>query len=514
MIPVLTAAAMRSADAAAIRSGVASGLLMENAGTALADELRRHWSDARRVVVVSGPGNNGGDGFVAARHLAFARVETEVFTLGDPGAYRGDPAENRDRARALGIPIRALEGTAAFRELARALDSSDAAIDALFGTGLSRPLAGGARRAVEILNASGRRIVAADVPSGVFSDGGEIVRPAVRAALTVAFGAPKPCHVLPPASDFCGRLAVADIGIPRRILESRRSKMELVERGNVAALLPARALESHKGDFGRLAVIAGSRGKSGAALLAARGALRGGAGLVTIFCAESLAALYPPALPEVMTEPLPESDGAMAEDAAEVALRKLRGFDAALVGPGLGTSAGTVVFVEHLVAGARLPLVLDADALNAFAGRPAKLRGSRARPLVLTPHPGEAGRLLERTSSQIQSDRLGAARELARRSRAVVVLKGRHTLIAEPGGDVAVNPTGTPLLSTAGSGDVLGGLIGALVGSGLAPAQAARCGVWLHGSAAEALAPRMGDAGLLAHEVADAVPRVRRSLHG
>jgi ADP-dependent NAD(P)H-hydrate dehydratase / NAD(P)H-hydrate epimerase len=513
VIPVLEAAAMRAADAATIRSGVPSGELMENAGAAIAQALRHFRPDVRRVVVVCGPGNNGGDGFVAARHLAFAGVRPEIFALGNPEAYRGDPAENRDRARALGIPIRALKEKAAFHELGRALDSADAAVDALFGTGLSRPLAGGARRAVEILNASGRPIVAADVPSGLFADEGKIAGPAVRAALTVALGAPKPCHVLPPASDFCGRLAIADIGIPRKTLESRGSKTGLGERRDVAALLPARALESHKGDFGRLAIIAGSRGKSGAALLAARGALRGGAGLVTIFCAESLAMRYPPALPEVMAEPLPESGGAVAEAAADVAIRKLRGFDAAVVGPGLGTAEGTVAFLERLVAGARLPLVLDADALNAFAGRPARLGGSRTRRLVLTPHPGEAGRLLGRTSAEVQADRLSAVRELARKARAVVVLKGRHTLIAEPGGDVAVNPTGTPLLATAGSGDVLGGLVGALVGSGLAPGDAARCGVWLHGAAAEALEPRLGDAGLLAHEIADAVPGVRRSLH-
>ena len=514
MIPILKAAAMRAADAAAIRSGVASGVLMENAGAALADALRRRWPDARRVAVVCGPGNNGGDGFVAARQLAFAGVRPEIFTLDDPEAYRGDPAENRDRARALGIPVSALDGAAAFSRLARILAEADVAVDAIFGTGLSRPLAGAARRSVEKLNASGRPIVAADVPSGVFSDAGEIRGPAVRAALTVTFGAPKPCHVLPPASDLCGNLLVADIGIPRRMLESRSSEAALLERSDVAALLRPRPLESHKGDFGRLAVIAGSRGKSGAALLAARGALRGGAGLVTIFCAESLAPLFPVALPEVMTEPLPESEGAIGEDAADIAIRRLRGFDAAVAGPGLGTAPGTVAFLERLLAGTRLPLVLDADALNAFAGRPAKLRGRGRPPLVLTPHPGETGRLLGRSSSQVQADRLGSARALARRARGVVVLKGRHTIVAEPTGECAFNATGTPLLATAGSGDVLAGVLGALLAGGMHAAEAARCAVWLHGAAAEVLEPRLGDAGLLAHEIADEIPGIRRSLHG
>ena len=503
---------MRSVDAATIRAGVPSGVLMENAGTALVQALRARYPDWNRVVVVCGPGNNGGDGLVCARLLAYAGVRPAVFTLGDPSAYRGDPAENLSRARAIGISPSPLHGSAGRRALVRALADADGVVDALFGTGLSRPLTGVAARAVAAVNAAGRPIVAADVPSGLSSDAGAVRGPSVRAALTVAFGAPKPCHLLAPASEACGRLVVADIGIPRKTLELRAERFWLTEASDVDTRLAARPLESHKADFGRLAVIAGSRGKAGAAVLAARGALRAGAGLVTIFCAESLAPLYAPAIPEAMTEPLPESDGAIGEAAAAGAIRALRGFDAAIVGPGLGSSPETVAFLEQILAATRIPVVLDADALNAFAGRPAKLRGPRLRPLVLTPHPGEAGRLLGRPSRAIQADRLGAARALAGRTRGVAVLKGAHTLIAEPGGRVAVNPTGTPLLATAGSGDVLAGIIGAFLAGGLSPIDAAICGVWLHGAAADSLEPRLGDAGLLAHEIADALPGVRRAL--
>jgi hydroxyethylthiazole kinase-like uncharacterized protein yjeF len=510
LIPVLRAAAMRSADAATIRSGVPSDVLMENAGAALVDALRRRHPDWTRVVVVCGPGNNGGDGLVAARLLAFAGVGVTVFTLGEPSDYRGEPAENLDRARAAGISPQALGGAAARRQLARALSDADGAVDALFGTGLTRPLSGEAGRVVALLTGSGRAIVAADVPSGLSSDVGEIRGPAVRAALTVAFGAPKPCHLLPPASEACGRLVVADIGMPRTRLEAGADRFWLVEASDVAAKLPARPLESHKADFGRLAVIAGSRGKAGAAILAARGALRAGAGLVTIFCAESLAPLIVPALPEAMTEPLAERAGAIAEEAASGAIRSLRGFDAAIAGPGLGTSPGTVAFLEKLLAGTRMPLVADADALNSFQGRPERLK--RRGALVLTPHPGEAGRLLSIPAKRVQADRIGAAKSLARRAGSIVVLKGAHTLVADRGERVLANPTGTPLLATAGSGDVLAGVIGALLAGGLSPEDAAMCGVWLHGAAAEALEPRLGDAGLLAHEVADALPGVRRAL--
>ena len=441
MIPVLKAAAMRAADGATIRSGVPSSELMENAGTALVETLRARYPDWARVVVVCGPGNNGGDGLVAARLLAFAGVRVRVFSLGDPSAYRGDPAENLARLRALQIVPEPLGDPAARRRLARELSDAAGVVDALFGTGLSRPLSGEAARVVAALNASGRPVVAADVPSGLFSDGGAVAGPAVRAALTVAFGAPKPCHVLPPASAACGRLEVVEIGITRRTLalETRADRFRMVERQDVAAKLPSRSLESHKGDFGRLAVIAGSRGKAGAALLAARGALRGGAGLVTIFCAESHWPLCVAGLPEAMAEPLPEREGAIDESAAAGAIRTLRNFDAAVIGPGLGTAAGTKAFVARLLAGTRIPIVADADALNAFQGRPDRLK--RRAPLVFTPHPGEAGRLLDLPAKRIQDDRLGAVRSLARRTGGTAVLKGAHTLISDRAGRVDEDPT-------------------------------------------------------------------------
>jgi NAD(P)H-hydrate epimerase len=484
---------------------------MENAGAALVEALRRRCPDWKRVAVVCGPGNNGGDGLVAARLLACAGVEVALFTLRQPEDYGSDPADNLARARALHLDPVWIFGAGGFTAFTRAVAASDGIVDALFGTGLKRPLEGRARRVVEALNRSGRPVVAADIPSGLSADGGAVPGAAVRARLTVAFGAPKPCHLLSPAGAFCGQILVADIGIPLRILEARATKFFLAEASDVATALPERPPDSNKGDFGRLAVIAGSRGKGGAAILAARGALRGGAGLVTVFCPESIAPIVTASLPEAMTFPLPESGGAIAEAGLRDAVRALAAFDAAVVGPGLGTSPAAVAFLEGLLRKTRLPIVLDADGLNAFAGRPGACARRRG-PLVLTPHPGEAGRLLGRSASRVQVDRLGSARELSRRSRAVAVLKGAHTLIADPAGVVVANPTGTPLLATAGSGDVLAGLIGSLLAGGLAARAAALAGVWLHGAAAEALEPELGDAGLLAHEIADALPGVRRAL--
>ncbi len=502
---------MRGADRDAIRAGTSSDDLMENAAAGLCAALIGKYPGAARLVVICGPGNNGGDGLAAARRLADAGRNASVFTLLDPARYAGDARANYERLRSAGIECVSLSSVRGFAALSRALSESDGVVDALFGTGLSRALSGAAARAVRAINRADRPVASADVPSGVSSDGGHVEGPAVRASLTVAFGAPKLCHVLPPASGLCGQTVVADIGIPRLALEAHARRLWLTERSDVRMRLPPRPLESHKGNFGRLAIVAGSRGKAGAAILAARGGLRAGAGLVTVFCAQSLEAVIVAALPEAMTFGLPERDGAISEAGSRDLLRGTAGFDAVVIGPGLGTAPGTVALLERFLSRTRCDVVADADALNAFAGRPgffARRRGAT----ILTPHPGEAGRLLGKTAAEVQEDRLDAARTLSRRARAVAVLKGDHTLVAAEGGEVAVNPTGTPLLATAGSGDVLAGAIGALLAGGLSPRAAAVAGTWLHGAAAQRLARRLGDAGLLAHETADALPETRAAL--
>jgi ADP-dependent NAD(P)H-hydrate dehydratase / NAD(P)H-hydrate epimerase len=511
MIPILDARGMRAADSETIRNGIASDDLMEAAAAGLCAALSAAFPRWRRVTVVCGPGNNGGDGLAAARLLAGRGTSVLVFTLTDPELYRGDPRMNLGRLASAGVAPVSLAARRGFARLADALADSDGVVDALFGTGLSRPLGGAAARTVRAILRAGRPVVAADVPSGLSSDRGTVPGIAVRAALTVAFGAPKLCHVLPPASGSCGRTVVADIGIERRTLEKRARRLWLTETSDARTLLPPRPLDSHKGDFGRVAIVAGSRGKAGAAVLAARGALRAGAGLVTVFCAESLQDLVVGALPEAMTYGLPEAEGRLDARGGPTLLRALSDFDAIVAGPGLGTAPGTVALLERTLAAVTLPAVLDADALNAFAGRP-RFFARRRGPTVLTPHPGEAARLLGTSTRAIQADRLGRARDLARRAHSVAVLKGSHTLVVRPGGEAAVNPTGTPLLSTAGSGDVLAGALGALLAGGLEAAEAAVAAAWLHGAAAEALAPRLGDAGLLAHEVADALPGVRAGL--
>jgi len=507
---------MRAADRAAIRSGTPSIELMEAAASALVSETLAAYSAWRSVVVVCGPGNNGGDGLPAARLFRGEGLDVRLFCLGRPEDYRGDPAENLARALELGLEAESLAERGGEARLASAVAACDGVVDALFGTGLSRPLTGGARRAVVAIGRANKPVVAADVPSGLSSDSAAIPGPSVRADLTVVFAAPKVCHVVTPARTLCGRVVVRDIGIDVRPAKGRAARFAMTEPSDVRRLLPPRPSDSNKGDFGRLAIVAGSTGKSGAAVLAARGAIRGGAGLVTVFCPGSVQPVAAAVLPEAMSHALPDRGGALSGEAAGELVRALNAgpFDAAVVGPGLSTAPGVVESLKSLLA-TRLPLVLDADALNGFPKNAAAFR--RRAPTVLTPHPGEAGRLLGSSAAAVQKDRLGAARALAKASRAVVLLKGDGTLVADPSGRVVVNPTGSPLLATGGTGDVLAGLLGALLAQGLDAFEAAYAAAWLHGRAAEILAETLGDAGLLARELADAIPRARAglsTLHG
>jgi hydroxyethylthiazole kinase-like uncharacterized protein yjeF len=366
----------------------------------------------------------------------------------------------------------------------------------------------GARRAGgRASRASGRVpavVVAVDLPSGLDGDRGEPRGVAIRATATVTLGAVKVGLALPVSRRWVGRLTLVDIGLAEAAWESLDSAIEPGSPATVRGLLPARPEGAHKGTNGHLLLVAGSRGKSGAAILAARGALRGGAGLVTVACPPEALALVAAGAPEIMTEPI---RGQSAKEWRE----RLGGKTALVVGPGLGTSPQASRLVRWLVTRAQMPLVLDADGLNAVASVPDLLAGA-TRGLVLTPHPGEMSRLVRRPVAEIQASRIEAAAALAKRVGAVVVLKGSGTVVADPQGRVTVNTSGGPLLATGGTGDVLAGVIGSLLAQGLDAYAAARTGVYLHGAAADRLSATLGDAGALASEIADEVPRARRAL--
>ena len=508
---ILNSSEMAACDRSArIRARIPSILLMERAAEGVAELVAEKFPRARKVAVFCGPGNNGGDGFAAARLLSGTGRRVRIVTLASPARSRGDAKLNLESARALRLPILDGSGRGARREILETLEWADLVVDALFGTGLSRPLSGPARRIVDQINSSGRPVISVDLPSGAGGDSGAVLGATVRADWTAAIAALKWPHVFEPARRYCGEIAVIDIGIPDDILESPRHRLNFMTRDPIARLFPARPEASHKGSFGHVAVVAGSRGKAGAALLAAEGALRAGAGLVTIACPESLEPRFASRLPEAMTLPLPEKEGRVSASAADPALELFARCDAAVVGPGIGTGEAVRKFLLRIIGASPLPILFDADALNAFPGEPERFRRKRGAAL-LTPHPGEAARLLGESTAGIQASRVDSVRAIARRSGAVVLLKGSGSLTADPPGNVWFNPTGCPAMATGGSGDLLSGIGAAFLASGLEPVDAAVAAAYIHGLAGE-MAASGTDRAILVSEMACQVPRVFASL--
>jgi hydroxyethylthiazole kinase-like uncharacterized protein yjeF len=512
VIPVLTADEMRRADRQTIEEiGLPGVVLMENAGAAVAAAVERRFPAARRVVVLCGRGNNGGDGFVVARRLRRASVLAVL--LGRKDEVRGDARTHLEAAERSGLRVIEAPDSATWARAADSLARADVLVDALLGTGLRSRPEGVVGEAVEALARranEGCPVVAVDIPSGVPSDGGTLDWTAPRAVLTVTFAALKRGHVLPPACDLVGEIVVADIGIPAEALTG--ASLQLVEDADVTAVFPPRAAGAHKGTFGHVLVVAGSLGKSGAAALAASGALRSGAGLVSVATPRSCLALVAASRPEVMTEPMAETNGGgLAEEALDRLLALAGGRDAGVLGPGRGRDASTWRLARAFAARCPVPLVVDADGLNAIAPGeggegPAAVLASRTASTIITPHPGEMSRLAGRPVATIQADRVAAASSLARDARVVVVLKGQRSVVADPGGRVAVTDAGTPGLATGGTGDVLSGVAGALVAR-LDPWTAATAAVHLHGRAGEVAARGLGEDGVVATDVAESLPR-------
>ncbi|MBI4279755.1 MAG: NAD(P)H-hydrate dehydratase [Armatimonadetes bacterium] len=506
---VPSAAQMAALDRRAIEEFGIPGLdLMERAGIAVARLANVMRAGARRgpVIVLAGKGNNGGDGFVAARHLNAGGIETAVWLLGRPEEVKGDARAMLDRMAGAGIALHVVEDASDLRDR---FASAVLIVDALFGTGFRGPARGAAAQAIEAANAAGPPILAVDVPSGVDADTGQVEGPCVRAAATVTMALPKVGLLIYPGAEHAGRVYVSDIGFPPAVLDDPAVQTFLVTPDTVRGALPARRPDSHKGHYGRVLVVAGSVGFAGAAALCALGALRMGAGLVHVAVPEPIYSVAASRVPEAMVHPLPWRDGALAPEAADALRVLLAGADAVAAGPGLGTTAGVVGALRSVLDGTAVPIVLDADALNILATHP-DLRAGVRGPLIVTPHPGEMARLLGRDVRAVQRDRLAAVREAARALDAVSVLKGARTVVAAPSGGAWIVPTGNPGMATGGMGDALTGAVAALLGQRLAPAAAAAVGAYLHGLAGDMLQGEIGPAGLLASEVADRLPGALR----
>jgi NAD(P)H-hydrate epimerase len=490
MIPLLTSAEMRSFDQQSIAKGVSGLVLMENAGRQAADVVCRAALDmgARRVVVVCGTGNNGGDGFVVARHLATRKIPCEVHLVGAIERVIGDAKANLDAWRALGGEVNCEVPAAQ-----KAIDQADIVVDALFGTGLDREVQAPYCDVIAAINQSRATTISIDVPSGLSADTGHPLGIAVRADTTVTFGHYKLGLVLPDASEFVGEIVLADLGVPANFGGGHAPSTAMVDNADVRAWLMPRKLRTQKFNEGSVLIIAGSPSKTGAALLAARGALRAGAGLVTLATWPEVVPMLDAKLPEVMVTPISESNlDALMDRKSSV-----------VFGPGIGVDARAKRLALHLLATSQIPLLFDADAFTLFSGEIVQLRAKKGS-LILTPHAGELARILGGSRNEVVADPLKSVVQAHSATGAIVLLKGHRTLIADAD-RVYVNPTGHPLLATAGSGDVLAGAIGALCGV-LSPSGATLAGAYLHGRAGELLAQRRRiDRGVLASEIADAL---------
>jgi NAD(P)H-hydrate epimerase len=522
-VKLVTADQMRRIDQLSAEAGVGTDVLMENAGLAVAQEgwMALGTLEERRIVVLAGPGNNGGDGLVAARYLHEWSAGVQLYLL----TPRREDDANYHRLQEAGVPLACAEDDAGFSTLDAALAEADLVVDALLGTGAARPIGGRLAEVLSRLAAARARphpplLLAVDVPTGLNSDTGAVDPLTVAADYTVPLGCSKVGLHTHPGARYAGRVQVVDIGIPPDLTEDL--PYELMTASGVRGLLPARPPDANKGTFGRVLVVAGSENYVGAAHLAAAGAYRVGAGLVTLACPRSLHAIIASGLTEATYLPLPEEDGppagragGLAREAADHVLRALDGYQTLLLGCGLGQRGATQSFVRavlfSLPADLAPAVVVDADGLNALAKTPGWWRELKGQAIV-TPHPGEMARLSGRPIADIQADRLGCAVSCAQEWGKTVVLKGAHTVVASPDGRAGLSPFANPALASGGTGDVLAGAVAGFLAQGLSPFEAAVCGVYVHAAAGEEARRAMGDAGPMAGDLLPLLPRAIKDL--
>lgn len=507
---VLTVAQMNAVDRATIDAGIPGIILMENAAQRVVDYISEHFApvERQRIVVICGKGNNGGDGLAIARivHARFRPADLEIVLIADPSELIGDAAANLKMLDASGLRVQ--------RELTQHSREATLVIDAVLGTGLSGPARGAALEAIRAINSEfpHAKVLAVDIPSGLAGDSATPPGEYVRADATVTFTAPKICHALPPARALMGDLRVVGIGTPPSIYEDDASiQLALITPRSVASVFAPRARDGNKGRYGHVLIVAGSRGKSGAAAMAGVAALRAGAGLVTVACPQSAMASVAAFSPELMTEPLAETASGTIAHAALGRIQELANARTlTAIGPGIGTDDETREVVRILFATLDKPMVTDADALNCLAGSDWKSSGAER---VLTPHPGEMSRLTGRSIPEIQADRIGIARAFAQERRVTLVLKGEGTVIAFPDGRVWINPTGSPAMATGGTGDILTGMTAGLAAQLPSDSdRAAAAAVYLHGLAGEIAARHLGEQPVIATDLLRYLPEGIRAI--
>ena len=502
---VLTSEGQRAIDQRAVVSGVSSAALMESAGRSAAELICRslHW---KRVVVVAGRGGNGGDALVVARYLHQAGMSISAFAVCAAEQFSETTATMAQRLEQA-APGRLQSLTDDLGPLKKALKEADGLIDGLFGSGLDRGLSGRFSEVVEIINAARAQTVSLDLPSGLPSDLGFPFDGAVRADFTIAMEFLKPAHLLYPARSYCGNILLARVAYPQGVLADLVPLARVLERAGARALIPARPPNGHKGTFGRVLVVAGSIGMSGAAILCAKGALRAGAGLVTVACPAAINPIIETALTEAITLPLPDEEGHLTPAAIGTLSSALDRADGVAIGPGLSRQSSVGELVLALLEKIQVPIVLDADGLFHLAPHLDGLKDSSGR-IVLTPHPGELSYLIDRPADQIDAERIEVTRAFAAEHGVVLLLKGRPTAIGTPDGELYLNPTGNTGLATGGSGDVLTGLVAGFLAGGARPADAAVLGAYVHGASADSLTRNIAERSILPSDLIDVLPAV------
>jgi ADP-dependent NAD(P)H-hydrate dehydratase / NAD(P)H-hydrate epimerase len=505
---IVSAEEMRAIDrSTSERFGVSSLTLMENAGVAVADHVLAQHAAAGRIVVFCGKGNNGGDGFVAARRLHQRGKKVQVILLADPGELRGDAAAMFGKLPSPAIAVHSSEELKGER-LQLSLHG-DLYLDAVLGTGFKAPVSGLYAEAIAIMNASQVPVIAVDIPSGADADAvGPQTGTIARADAIITFTAPRPAHVFSLLT--AGPTFVAEIGSPPEAIISTL-QLNVITARDIAPLVEPRPAESNKGNYGHALVVGGSLGKAGAAAMAGMAVLRAGAGLSTVATPKSVLGTVSGFHPELMTEPLPETDSGTISTSARDRIEELaKGKTVLAIGPGVSRDSQTAEMVRGLVARLRLPMVVDADGLNAFEGHTGELNG-KGRTLVITPHPGEMARLAGCSIADVQKDRLGTARKFAREHELIVVLKGHRTLVVQPDGEAWVNTTGNPGMATGGTGDILTGMVAGMIAQHSTEAfMAVLAAVHLHGLAGDLMRERVGEHSLVATDLLKGLPEAFR----
>ena len=506
---LVTAAEMQEIDKQTIESfGLPGRVLMENAGMGATQILLKQFKCFinKKIGIVAGRGNNGGDGFVMARYLSQKGVGVTVYLLAQKSMVKGNAAENLNILSPLNIDVIEMPDQQSFLKHKTSMLHQDIWIDAILGTGLKSDVKGYFRKIIDFINSSDKPVFSVDIPSGLNADTGQPCGACIKAHTTATFAFAKTGHLIFPGATYTGNLEIVDIGIPDYIVKKVDPGQFLLTSEIVRTVLQKRSPETHKGNTGHLLIIAGSTGKTGAAAMTAMSAMRSGAGLVSLGIPKSLNSVLESQVLEVMTSPLPEAKGGILNESSfDKIMDLIPGKKCLAIGPGLGTAFGTKNLVIRIIQECGLPIIIDADGLNNLIDNVNILKNLK-HPIILTPHPGELSRLIRKPVSFIQNDRINCARNFAKKFKVHIVLKGARTVIAHPDGKVFINPTGNPGMASGGMGDVLTGIIAGFVTQGYSPESATHAGVYLHGAAADTLAKNKASFGYLATEVMNAIP--------